>query len=44
VLESLRQLDIQVFVSAIDKEPANLSDWPGMKRFHVEHGEVQEVV
>jgi DNA replication and repair protein RecF len=44
VLESLRQLDIQVFVTAIDKEPANLSEWPGMKRFHVEHGEVQEVV
>jgi DNA replication and repair protein RecF len=44
VLESLRQLDIQVFVSAIDAHPGDIPDWPGMKRFHVERGEVQEVV
>jgi len=44
VLESLRQLDIQVFVSTIDSAPDNLSGWPSMQRFHVEHGEIKEVV
>ena len=44
VLDALRALDMQVFVSAIAETPAALPDWPGMKRFHVEHGEIQEVV
>jgi DNA replication and repair protein RecF len=44
VLESLRQLHIQVFVSAIDMGPVNLSGWSSMKRFHVEHGEIKEVL
>jgi len=44
VLESLRQLDIQVFVSAIDTVPGDLTVWSNMKRFHVEHGEIKEVV
>jgi DNA replication and repair protein RecF len=44
VLDALRDLDMQVFVSAIGEQPASLPDWPGMRRFHVEHGEVQEVV
>jgi DNA replication and repair protein RecF len=44
VLESLSQLDIQVFVSSIDSVPAGLSDWSSVQRFHVEHGEIQEVV
>jgi DNA replication and repair protein RecF len=44
VLESLRQLDIQVFVSAIDSGSVDHSGWSSMKRFHVEHGEIKEVV
>ncbi len=44
VLESLRELEIQVFVSAIDYGRSKLSDWPRMRRFHVERGEIQEVV
>ena len=44
VLESLRELDIQVFVSAIDSGHSELPDWPRMRRFHVERGEIQEVV
>ena len=44
VLDSLRKLGIQVFVTAIDAGPVDLSIWPDMKRFHVEHGEIQEVV
>jgi DNA replication and repair protein RecF len=44
VLESLGQLGIQVFVTAIDAGPKDLSAWSEMKRFHVERGEIQEVV
>ncbi|MEN8204697.1 MAG: DNA replication/repair protein RecF [Pseudomonadota bacterium] len=44
VLESLRQLGIQVFVTAIGTGPDDLSDWQDKKRFHVERGEIQEVV
>jgi len=44
VLESLRQLDIQVFVTTIDSAPVDLASWPGIQRFHVEHGEIKEVV
>ena len=44
VLQALRALDMQVFVTAIGDQPAGVTDWPGMKRFHVEHGEIQEVV
>jgi DNA replication and repair protein RecF len=44
VLESLRELDIQVFVSAIGSGRSELPDWPDMRRFHVERGEILEVV
>ena len=44
VMESLGQLGIQVYVTAIDSGPKDLSAWADMKRFHVEHGEIQEVV
>jgi len=44
VLESLRLLDIQIFVTTIDSTRADLSGWPCMQRFHVEHGEIKEVV
>ena len=44
VLQSLRELDIQVFVSAIDFGRNEVPDWTHMRRFHVEHGEIQEVV
>jgi DNA replication and repair protein RecF len=44
VLESLCQLGIQVYVTAIDAGPRDLSAWADLKRFHVEHGEIQEVV
>jgi DNA replication and repair protein RecF len=44
VLDALRALDMQVFVTTIGETPVTLPDWPGMKRFHVEHGEIQEVV
>ena len=44
VLAALRELNVQVFVTAIDSRPGDLSEWTDMKRFHVEHGEIQEVV
>ncbi len=44
VLESLRELDIQVFVSAIETGRSALPGWPRLRRFHVERGEIQEVV
>jgi len=44
VLGSLHDLEVQVFVSAIDSKHTALPDWPQMKRFHVEHGDIQEVV
>jgi DNA replication and repair protein RecF len=44
VLESLREIDIQVFVSAISTRRSELPDWPRVRRFHVERGEIQEVV
>ena len=44
VLEALRKLGVQVFVTAIGGGPGDLSCWPDMKRFHVERGEIQEVV
>ena len=44
VLSALRELNCQVFVSAIQPEAVNTTGWQAAKKFHVEHGEVQEVV
>ncbi len=44
VLAVLRALEIQVFITAIGEQSAELADWPETKRFHVEHGHVEEVV
>jgi DNA replication and repair protein RecF len=44
ILASLAELGTQVFVSAIDASALDLSAWPELKRFHVEHGEIQELV
>jgi DNA replication and repair protein RecF len=44
VLEILRELDTQVFVSAIQGESIHHSALQGARRFHVEHGTIQEVV
>jgi DNA replication and repair protein RecF len=44
VLGALRDLNCQVFVSAIEPEGIDVAVWQAVKKFHVEHGEVQEVV
>jgi DNA replication and repair protein RecF len=44
VLSALRDLNSQVFVSAIEPDADTTVVWPEVKKFHVEHGVVQEVV
>jgi DNA replication and repair protein RecF len=44
VLQALRELDTQVFVTAIAGERIDPSGWSGFRRFHVEHGAIQEVL
>jgi DNA replication and repair protein RecF len=44
VLAALHDLNCQVFVSAIEPDGIDIAVWQAVKRFHVEHGEVQEVV
>jgi DNA replication and repair protein RecF len=44
VLDVLRELDTQVFVSAIDAEGLYQSALRDARRFHVERGIIQEVV
>lgn len=44
VLCALRDLQAQVFVTAIQGSRTDHAVWQEMKRFHVEHGEIQEVV
>ena len=38
ILSVLSNMDIQLFLTAIDKKQIDLSDWPNSKLFHVEHG------
>jgi len=44
VLHALRDLQAQVFVTAIEGIRTDRSVWQDTKRFHVEHGEIQEVL
>lgn len=44
VLIQLRQLQAQVFLTAIDPDAVDIQDWGDSRRFHVERGEIQEVV
>ena len=44
ILLCLREIGVQVFVTAIDAHADHLAEWPMMKRFHVKHGEVREVL
>ena len=44
VLAVLKTLHAQVFVTAIGAVHADRPEWTGARMFHVEHGEVQEVV
>jgi DNA replication and repair protein RecF len=40
ILSVLSNMDIQLFLTAIDKKQIDLSDWPDSKLFHVEHGAI----
>ena len=44
LLAQLQALGTQVFVTATDSSLLNFSAWPETKVFHVEHGEIKEVV
>lgn len=44
VLSALLDLNSQVFVSAIEARTVDTTGWQDAKKFHVEHGVVQEVV
>ena len=44
VLQSLRQLQAQVFVTAIQADSIDFSAWQPQRLFHVEHGSINEVV
>ena len=44
ILSALAEMDTQVFVTAIDASTLDLTAWSQQKRFHVEHGEIQELV
>lgn len=43
-LELLGDLPIQLFISTIQPESLDLSQWSDKKLFHVEHGSIKEVV
>lgn len=44
VLEALRELDAQVFVTAIEGERIDAAGWDTVRQFHVEHGAIEEVL
>lgn len=44
ILNCLKEIGTQVFVTTIDSNTADLAEWPTMKRFHVEHGVLREVL
>jgi DNA replication and repair protein RecF len=44
VLSALQDLHAQVFVTAIDGARTIQAAWDETKRFHVEHGGIQEVL
>jgi len=44
LLQQLHKLDNQVFITATDRVDLDYSEWEEVKVFHVEHGEIEEVV
>jgi DNA replication and repair protein RecF len=44
LMELLSGMNVQLFVSAIETEQLNVSNWNSAKMFHVEHGSVSEIV
>lgn len=44
VLQALRQLSAQVFITAIDSESISVGNGDSPMMFHVEHGQVEEVL
>ncbi len=44
VLAQLHELQAQIFLTAIDGADIDTSIWPDHRQFHVEHGQIEEVI
>lgn len=44
VLAQLHELQAQIFLTAIDATDIDTTIWPDHRRFHVEHGQIEEVI
>lgn len=44
LLRVLQQMDIQIFMTSVDRRAVDLSGWREKAVFHVEHGRVEEMV
>lgn len=44
LLDLLRPMDAQLFITMVNKGSLRLDQWPDMKTFHVEHGRVTEMI
>ena len=44
ILSCLQEIGTQIFVTVIDTHTINLAAWSAIKRFHVEHGVIHEVL
>jgi DNA replication and repair protein RecF len=43
ILTVLSTMNIQLFLTAIEKQHVDLSAWPVKRMFHVEHGQLSEI-
>ena len=43
ILSVLSSMNVQLFLTAIEKEQVDLSAWQDIRMFHVEHGQVEQV-
>jgi DNA replication and repair protein RecF len=44
ILSVLSSMDIQLFITAIDVSQIDLSAWKVKKKFHVEHGQLKDLI
>lgn len=44
LLDLLHPMGVQLFLTMVSRGDLKLSQWPDMKTFHVEHGEITEVI
>ena len=44
ILDVLAKMNLQLFLTAIEKQQINLSSWSSKKMFHVEHGRLKDLI